>query len=89
MDGDGVLAATLRARGHGEARADDPQAVRVQLAALLRAHAAGEPLGRAAAAGPVLLDDAVRTLVALARGAAADVGNGNGEEEGETHAVAR
>ena len=89
VHGNDELAAMLTTRGHRVAPADDPQAVRVQLAALLRAHAAGEPLGRAAAAGPVLLDDAVRTLVALARGAAADVGNGNGEEEGETHAVAR
>jgi stage V sporulation protein SpoVS len=63
------------------APADDPQAVRAQLAALLRAHAAGEPLCRAAVAGPVLLDDAVRTLVALARGAVAETG-GNGDGGG-------
>jgi glycosyltransferase involved in cell wall biosynthesis len=75
------LTAMLVERGHRVAPADDPQAVRVQLAALLRAHAAGEPSGRAAAAGPVLLDDAVRTLVALARGAVAETG-GNGDGGG-------
>ena len=73
------LTAMLADRGHRVARADDPRPVCDQLAALLRAHAAGAPGARAATAGPVLLDDAVRTLVALARGAvAATGGNGDG-----------
>lgn len=66
------LTAMLMAHGHWVAPADDPQAVRVQLASILRAHASGGPLRRPSTAEPVLLDNAVRTLVALAAGKKAE-----------------